>query len=73
MVRQMESKRAPSGVAKSLTAAEILSSELEKIESDRNLLKEESSAYMRKHPEIVNLVDELLSSILHHKPSDIAK
>lgn len=69
----MELKRAPTGAAKSLTHPEILKAELEKIESDRNRLKEESSAYLRKHPEIANLIDELLASILYHKPSDVTK
>ena len=69
----MESKRSPSGVGKSVTPSDILMAELEKIEVDRNRLKEESSAYLRKHPEIANLMDELLSSMLYHKPSDIAK
>ena len=69
----MELKRAPAGVGKPLTFSEILKAELEKIDSDKNRLKEESSAYLRKHPEVASLVDELLASILHHKPLDVAK
>ena len=41
--------------------------------TDRTRMKEENAAYLAKHPEIRTLLDELVASILHHKPSDIIK
>lgn len=61
------------GTEKTVTPAQIIATELEKIEIDKKRMKEESLAYMSRHPEISSLMDELLGEILYHKPTDVVK
>ena len=69
----MNKRGSSSGTEKEITPAQILAAELEKIQLDKDRMKEESAAYMKRHPEIGSLIDELMASILHHKPSDVIK
>jgi guanylate kinase len=70
----MESSKAlPTGTAKGETQATILQAQLNKLQVDKDRMKEEGAAYLAKHPEIKVLMDELMASILEHRPADIPK
>ena len=64
---------AQTGTKKGMKQEDIFAAELKKLQEDKNRMKEESLSYLQKHPEVRSLMDELLSSILLNRPSDVIK
>ena len=63
----------PSGTKPGETPESILAEELEKLQGHRSRMKEENAAYLKKHPELRELLDEFMTATLVSKPVDVLK
>lgn len=62
-----------SGTNPGETQESVLAGELAKLKDQRSRMKEESTAYLQKHPELRTMLDEFMVSCLTEKPSDVLK
>jgi guanylate kinase len=62
-----------SGTDPSATIDSILAQELDKLQERRLRLKDGNQVYIDMHPELPQLIDDFVTSIITHKPTDLIK
>lgn len=62
-----------SGTNPEYTSDDILAAELKKLKAYRGKVNESNSKYISDHPELQRILDDFVTAVITHKPSDLVK
>lgn len=63
----------PSGTDPAFSNDDILASEMKKLKEYRDQVADENKLYLDGHPELATLLDDFVSAVMIHKPTDLVK
>jgi len=69
----MNQQYVPSGTNPEFSSDDIVTSELHKLKEYRSSVAQENQKYVDGHPEFQKLLDDFVSAVVTHKPSDLVK
>eukprot|EP01040_Poterioochromonas_malhamensis_P005525 gene5525-5938_t len=63
----------PAGSDPTFSNDQIIEEELNKLKNFRNKIIDENEKYLKSHPEFRKLLDDFVTAVFNHKPSDVIK